>query len=392
MRILFLTHRLPYAPNRGDRIRAYHLLRVLGSRHEVHVVSLLHDEDERRHLDDVRAVAASVQGAPVPKLRNRIAAAAALAGSRPLTHVLLSSPTFSAAIRRTVASAPPDVVLAYCTGIAPAIFRSPLETVPCILDMVDLDSEKWAELAKTSSFSMSWVYRREARTLRTFERTATGRALATAVVSERERSLAEERLGRPVRAVPNGVDVGFWARPDGESTRPEVVFCGVFNYEPNEQGAIWLASEVWPLVKQQEPSARLKLVGMNPSPRVRALASGGSIEVTGAVPDVRPHVWQASAAAAPLHLARGTQNKVLEALAAGLPCVVTPAVLEGLPSAAREACVSRGDARGFAEALVSILRRPPAASDRAALCQSVKSLSWESQLAPFLTLVDGSRR
>ena len=392
MRILFLTHRLPYAPNRGDRIRAYHLLRLLASRHEVHLVSLLHDEDERQRLGDLAGVAASVEGAPVPKLRNRISAALALAGSRPLTHVLLSSPAFSVAINKTVASARPDVVLAYCTGIADAVLHPPLHTVPCVLDMVDVDSEKWAELAATRSLPMNWIYRREARTLRAFERAAAAHAVATTVVSDRERTLAEQVLGRPVAAVPNGVDVAYWARPAGHDSRPDVVFCGVFNYEPNERAAVWLATEVWPLVKRQAPAARLKLVGMNPSPRVQALAVDGSIEVTGAVPDVRPHVWQASAAVAPLWLARGTQNKVLEALAAGLPCVVTTAVLEGLPAAARAVCVARPDAAGFAEALASMIRQPAGDAERAAVCRSVQSISWDAQLAPFLSLVDRAKR
>jgi sugar transferase (PEP-CTERM/EpsH1 system associated) len=388
VRILFLTHRLPYAPNRGDRIRAYYLLRLLASRHLVQLVSLLHDEDERQRLGDLAGVASSVEVAPVRHLRNRFSAVAALAGSRPLTHVLLSSPAFSCAINRSVAVGRPDVVLAYCTGIATAVFRPPLDTVPCVLDMVDVDSEKWAELSATSTLPLKWIYRREARTLRAFERAAADRAAATTVVSDRERSLAERVLGRPVTTIPNGVDVDFWARPAGQDIRPEVVFCGVFNYEPNERAAVWLASEVWPQVKQAVPGARLKLVGMSPSPRVRLLAAAGSIEVTGAVPDVRPHVWQASAAVAPLWLARGTQNKVLEALAAGLPCVVTPAVMEGLPAAARGACAARSDAAGFTEALVSLLRKPAQIAERAAICESVKLLSWESQLAPFLELIE----
>jgi sugar transferase (PEP-CTERM/EpsH1 system associated) len=391
VRILFLTHRLPYAPNRGDRIRAYHLLRLLASRHEVHVVSLIHDEEERQHLADLSGVAATVEGAWVSRLRNRMAAVGALSGSRPLTHVLLSSSAFPAAIDRSVRRARPDVVLAYCTGIAAAVFDSPLAATPCVLDMVDLDSEKWAELAQTSRGPMKWVYRREARTLRAFERAAVDRAAATTVVSERERELAARLLDRCITAVPNGVDIDYWARPQGHEVRPDVVFCGVFNYEPNERGAIWLASEVWPLVKQQEPTARLRLVGMKPSAAVRALADGGSVEVTGAVPDVRPYVWQASAGVAPLWLARGTQNKVLEALAAGLPCVVTPAVMEGLPPSAQQACVSRSDAAGFAAALISMLRRAAGPTERALTSQSVQSLRWESQLAPFLTILEDLR-
>jgi hypothetical protein len=206
---------------------AYHLLRVLGSRHEVHVVSLLHDDDERRHLDDVRAVAASVQGAPVPKLRNRIAAAAALAGSRsPDSRPAFPVRRFSAAIRRTVASAPPDVVLAYCTGIAPAIFRAPLETVPAFLDMVDLDSEKWAELAETSSFSNELGLPSrgpDAADLRADGHRASPRD------GGRQRAGTVARRGTAWQTgsgqCPTASMSGSGPGPTAKSTRPEVVFC-----------------------------------------------------------------------------------------------------------------------------------------------------------------------
>jgi glycosyltransferase involved in cell wall biosynthesis len=255
--------------------------------------------------------------------------------------------------------------------------------------MVDLDSEKWAELAENSHWPMSWIYRRETRTLRAFERQAMARAVVTTVVSERERVLVERLLGQPAKTVPVGVDVDFWRRRSDTVSFPEIVFCAVFNYEPNEQGAIWLASQVWPLVRQQVPGARLKLVGMSPTRRVRALAIDGSIEVTGAVADVRPHLWRASAAVAPLWVARGTQTKVLEALAAGVPCIVTPAVEAGLPMDARSACYCRPDPAGFAEALVSCLRDPVTPAKRLEICQSVKNLRWDVQLAPFLGILDG---
>lgn len=392
MRILFLTHRLPYAPNRGDRIRSYHLLRLLARHHEVHVVSLVHDDQEHRHLGEVASMAASARAAMVPKFRNQVAAVAALAGKRPLTHVLLSSQELSAAIRETATIAPPDVVFAFCTGVAPAVFRPPLSRVPCVLDMVDVDSEKWAELAERTGGPMKWIYRREARTLKIFERQAMERARVTTVVSERERALAERVLGHPATTVPVGVDVDAWRRPADAITAPEVVFCAVFNYPPNEEGAVWLASEVWPSVKRQVSNARLKLVGMNPSARVRALAADESIEVTGTVADVRPHVWRAVAAVAPLWLSRGTQTKVLEALAAGVPCIVTPAVLDGLPVAARTACLCREDAAGFADAIVACLLRPATEARRSAIRQNVQALDWDVQLAPFLEILEEAVR
>lgn len=393
MRILLATHRLPYAPNRGDRTRAYHLIKLLASRHELHLVSLVHDQDERAQIDGLTSMVASVRGARVPVWRNRVRAMSSLAGARPLTHTLLASPEMESAIRATVDAAPPDLVIAYCTGVADILFRPPLQQVPAILDMVDVDSEKWSEMADRHRPPMRWIYQRELRTMRAFERTVMRRAAFITVVSERERELAERcGLGDRALTVPNGVAIDSWTPPSGIVPRQEVVFCGVFNYEPNEEGAIWLASAVWPLVKKEFPGAKLKLVGMHPSARIRALAAPGSIVVTGAVPDVRPHIWSASVAVAPLWLARGTQNKVLEAIAGGLHCVVTPAVLEGLPAPARGACTVAGDPKSFADAIARRLRDPHSEQERAHVRNAVVSLGWGSQLAPFLELVERARR
>ena len=391
MRILFVSHRLPYAPNRGDRIRAYHLLRLLSTSHDVHLISLVHDEDEREHLGAMASLVSSVHPVPVPKFRNRILAAAALTGSRPLTHVLLGSRAMRPAIEHALQTGIPDVVFAYCTGIASVLFEPSLAHRPALLDMVDVDSEKWAELGVTRQGPMQWIYRREARTLRIFERRAMQRAAVTTVVSERERQVAERVLEQPAVVVPNGVDVEAWTPPGGLRAELEVVFCGVFNYAPNEEGALWLASHVWPIVKRQEPGARLKLVGMHPTQRILALAAQGSVEVTGAVPDIRPHVWQASVAVAPLWLARGTQNKVLEAVAGGLPCVVTPAVMDGLPDTIRKACVSAADAESFAAAIVSLLRQGATDHRRAEISKQAVRLSWSTQLNPFLELLEQAR-
>ena len=170
----------------------------------------------------------------------------------------------------------------------------------------------------------------------------------------------------PVAVVSNGIDLASFSPSSPPSAEPEVVFCGVFNYAPNVAGALWLASEIWPRVLEAEPRARLSLVGMHPTRAIRDLARQPSIRVTGAVPDVRPYLWNASVAVAPLLLARGLQNKVLEALAAGLPCVVTPAVFEGLPDIVRPASVPAGDAAAFAEAIVRLIRATPEARRMAA--------------------------
>ena len=248
MKILVLAHRLPYAPNRGDRIRLYHLLQLLRTVHDVHVISLIHDAAERGQLARMPQTGSAVRGTTLDPLRY-LRAVGALAGKRPLTHVLLHGTGMPALLERARAWNP-DIVLAYGTGMVRYALEGPLRTIPCVLDMVDVDSQKWAQLAPRASWPMSWIYAREAVTLRGFERDAIRRVAATTVSSARERDVAAAVLGGPPPVVvANGVDVDGFAPPAPAAPSSRLVFCGVFNYQPNEEAAIWLATQVWPLVR-----------------------------------------------------------------------------------------------------------------------------------------------
>lgn len=380
MNVLFLTHRLPYAPNRGDRVRAYFLLRALRPHAHVDVVSLVHDDEETSHADAMRDVASSVSIARVPRTLNVLKSTLALPGTRPTTHTMLDSPGLAGAIADALARRQPDVVLAYCSGMARLALQPALRRFPFVLDMVDVDSAKWAALAAVTRPPLSWVYRREARVLRRFEAEAAARAAVTLVVTAREReTLQDIAPGARVEVVSNGVDVEALEPQGGPADSTIVVFCGVMNYAPNEQAAVLLAREVWPLVRRHHPAARLKIVGASPTRTVLALASEG-VEVTGSVPDVRPHLWSASVAAAPILTARGIQNKVLEAVAAGLPTVVTPNIFASLPPEVRPACVQASGAGPLAEAIIELLSLPAPARRAFATRADLSGLTWERQL------------
>jgi sugar transferase (PEP-CTERM/EpsH1 system associated) len=388
MRILFLTHRLPYAPNRGDRIRAFHLLRALAGRAEVELFSLVHDAEEEAHAADLRDLVRSVSIARVPRLQNRLRALAALAGRRPLTHVLLDSPKLRPALARLVSERPPDLVFAYCSGMARFALEPFFSKIPFVLDMVDVDSEKWAAMARAARFPMRWIYGREARLLARFEARAARAANTTLVVNERERAaLARIEPEANIRVLGNGVDVEAFRPPGPPSAEPRVVFCGVFGYRPNAEAAIWLARSVWPRVRAKRPEARLAIAGADPPLAVRRLARDPSIEVTGALSDVRPELWKSALAAAPLATARGVQNKVLEAVAAGLPAVVTPQVFEGLPEEILPACLVASGEEAFSQAIIDLLGRAPMERRRIAEKAELAPLLWASRLSGLADIV-----
>ncbi len=394
MNVLFLTHRLPYAPDRGDRIRAYYELKTLVARHRVSLFSLVHDEQEDAHAEGLsREFSIPVSTCQVPsRLRAAPNVLASLVGDTPLTHVLLNSREAVPRLTQMVAERAPDVVFAFCSGMARFAVQAPLARFPFVLDMVDADSEKWRELGGSGS-AMSWIYRREARCLARFEAIAIRQALATTVVNERERSALMRLVpDRAITIVPNGIDLTAFRRPETNPVeRPAVVFTAVFSYEPNAAAAMWLMSEIWPRVRQQIPDATLLLVGADPPARLRRAAlKDPSVQVTGRVPDVKPYLWQSAVSVAPLQIARGVQNKVLEGVAAGLLVVTTSAVMNGLPAEVLPACVQADTAAPFADAIVRLLRLDP--NQRMSLSQRVdlKALSWDLRLKPLVDLLEGA--
>ena len=384
MNILFLTQRLPYTPNRGDRIRAYHLMEAMSRFAAISLFSLVHDDDEAEHADSV-PFADRVAISRVPRLRNLAEGAVSLAGSRPLTHILLNAPDARQKLRALVERRRPDLVFAYCTSMARFGLEPPLDGLPMALDVVDVDSAKWQRLSRRATAPRSWIYAREARTLAAFEADAAARARCVLVVNEREQAaLKAIAPGVQAHVLRNGIDVTSFAPPSPPSPDPVAVFCGVMDYEPNVEAVCWFATRVWPRVRADRPDARFVIVGSNPASAVQALAHrDASITVTGRVDRVQPHLWNAAVSIAPLFVAQGVQNKVLEALAAGLPVVITSAVGAGLPAIVQKGCATADDAAPFARAVLELMNLAPEARRAMAAAAKVQFLSWSAQLAPL---------
>jgi sugar transferase (PEP-CTERM/EpsH1 system associated) len=392
VRVLFLTHRLPYAANRGDRLRALQILKLLKSRGEVDLVSFVHNRYEWQRATDLANAATTVTPVPLSRMLGYARAVLALRTEYPLTHAILNSHELRAVIARVIERHPPDLVIAYCSGMARFALEEPLKSIPLVIDMVDVDSEKWRALGQTATAPVRWIYAAEGRRLADFEARAARAARAVIVVNQRERS-ALKRLASTanVQVVENGVDVANLRPNDAPSADPLVTFCGVMDYWPNEEGALWFAKSVWPMVRSRRPAARLCLVGSDPRAVVRDLASADpSIEVTGTVPDVRPYLWRSAVGIAPISIARGVQNKVLEAVAAGLPCVITLEVEQGLPPEVLPACLAASDAEGFADAIISLLDRTPGERRAMAARANLEVLAWSDRLAPLGAILDAA--
>ena len=381
--LLFLAHRLPYPPDRGDRIRSWHMLRALAKLRPVHVIAPLDCEADRQHVAAVEAIAASVTVA-VRSQSKGLAMGRALVKGLPGSVELFSVPALHGATRALLASGRIDTVFAFSGQMAhyvPQGWRGRF-----VMDFVDMDSAKFAAQADAARGPMRQVLAREARTLRAFEFGTANRADASLFVSDAEAALFKNATGLSAQVVENGVDTEQFA-PDAvtpvDAPHPLIVFTGQMDYAPNAEAVASFARDVLPALA----ATSFGIVGRAPTPQVRALASDRVI-VTGEVPDTRPWLAAADVVVAPLGLARGVQNKVLEAMAMGKAAVASSAAAQGID--ARDGVeLIVADGAGQVGAIASLLADPErrAAIGAAARVRVVERYGWEARLAPLAVLI-----
>jgi polysaccharide biosynthesis protein PslH len=391
--ILFLAHRIPYPPDRGDKIRSWHLLRHLASLARVHLACFADDEADAAHLAALREALGGGLGEAHVEVRSRgkiAAGAVALVEGCPISLSLFDSAKLRAFVERRLADDAVGTVFAFSGQMAqfvPVGLRQRF-----VMDFGDVDSAKFAQYAADGAGPMRWVNRREGEKLSAFERATAARADLCLFVSEAEAALFRARTGLAnIRALSNGIDVDFFdPRADfprlekGEG--PLLLFTGQMDYPPNFEAVAWFAREVLPLV----PAARFAIAGRNPPPSVRALA-GERVTVTGAVPDMRSWLAAADIVVAPLKLARGIQNKVLEAMAMARPVVASPAAFEGIEAEPGRDLLVAEDAAATAAAIDRLLKAPGTIG-AAARRRMERGYRWEARLAPLAEMVDPSHR
>ena len=374
VRILFLCHRVPYPPDKGEKIRAFHQLRALAARHEVDLFTLADDPADLAHRNALAAHCRHVTIARVFPRLARLRSLPYLLTRTPLTVPYFRSAWLQEQVCGAIAERHYDRVFVYCSAMAQYVdwnsraFRAahrskPVPPVPLVLDLVDVDSNKWAQYAAATTWPFSAVFRKESRDLRTYERRACAAAASVLVSTEREAELAREIAPTArVHVVPVGVDAARFEPPAPTQQPPTVVFAGDMGYFPNRDGVIFFAQEVLPLIRQQIPDARFLVVGRNPDRRLKALGQLDNVQVTGSVPDVRPWLAQASVSVVPLRIAAGIQTKILEAMAAGLPVVATSRAVQGLTAPIVDLIKVGDTAAELAGRVVGLLRNPDGAA------------------------------
>jgi polysaccharide biosynthesis protein PslH len=362
VRILFVCHRIPYPPDKGEKIRAFHQLRAIAARHEVDLFTLADDPRDLAHKETLATFCRRVIVGRVSPTAARLHSLPYLLTRTPLTVPYFRSAFLHRAVREALAREKYDRLFVYCSAMAQYVDWEARTRVPVLLDIVDVDSNKWAQYAQTAAFPYSTVFRREARALRAYERRVCEASTCVLVSTEREAQMARQIApAARVHVVPIGVDMALFDVPRRDVDQRSIVFTGDMSYFPNQDAAVFFAHEVLPLVHQHIPGVKFIVVGRNPGPRVRALRTLGDVLVTGSVPDVRPWLAGASVSVVPLRIAAGIQTKILEAMAAGLPVVATSRAVQGLTASVAE-MVAVGNTPGeIAGGIVHLLNKPEAA-------------------------------
>jgi len=364
MRILFLTHRIPYPPNKGDKIRAFHIVEHLARQHEVHLATLVDDATDLEGIPELGKRVAGVLHARIDQPGRKLFALREILRSGSITVRHFYSRVLQRQIDALLDGLQFDAVFCSSSPMAEYVFRSrhaagQLRSAIRLMDLIDVDSFKWRQYAERSPPWTAWIYRHEAKALGAYEQRIAREFDRLYVVSDQERTFFPGGPPAHLEGMSNGVDLAFFA-PRGPVASPlsthALVFTGVMDYWPNVEGVSWFVERVLPLVQAVLPDAQLFIVGSRPSPEVRRLADAPGVTVTGFVNDVRDYISGASLCVAPLRIARGIQNKVLEAMAMAKAVVATPQAYEGVRAEAGEDIVVAEGEIGFADAIIALLR------------------------------------
>ena len=358
MKVLFLCHRFPFPPKRGGKIRPFNILRHFAARGwDVTVLSLARDAAEARAGAGIAPHCTQFLAAEVNPVAAWGRMIARLPTPEPSSFGYFRSNDLGREVRKLLRARRFDLIFVHCSSVAPYVAGQ--RGAVKILDFGDMDSQKWLAYSSFKPAPLSWGYWLEGRKLERRERQLAAQFdLCTCTTAAELETLRGLGVGTATGWFPNGVDGDYFA-PDGSDYDPELVaFVGRMDYFPNQQAVSGFCRDTLGLVRAQRPNVKFAIVGADPSPEIRALASLPNVEVTGSVPDVRPYVRRAALTIANLQIARGTQNKILESLALGVPVVCSSAAAGGVDVLPNEQLLVADSPRQLADSIVSVLRDP----------------------------------
>ena len=353
--MLFVCHRFPYPPKRGGKIRPFNVIRHLTEQgHEVVVASIARSREEAEAGEGIGEHCAEFLTGRAETLTSVARMLLRLPSPTPSSMGYFYCPDLHRQIRERLARQSFDLIFVHCSSVAQYV--QDVRGTPKIMDFGDMDSQKWLIYARERRLPLSLGYRFEGAKLERAERRiASDFDYCTCTTRAELDTLDELGVSTPTGWFPNGVDAEYF-RPSQETYEPHTFcFIGRMDYFPNQKAMFWFCQHVVPLIRAETPEAKLLIVGANPSGRVRALSALPGVSVTGSVPDVRPYVYRAACSVAPLSIARGTQNKVLESMAMGTPVIVSREASDGVDAVAGEHLLVASTPREYADAVLRLM-------------------------------------
>ncbi|MBT1064828.1 TIGR03087 family PEP-CTERM/XrtA system glycosyltransferase [Bowmanella sp. Y26] len=389
--LLYLCHRLPIAPFKGDRVRTRNQIEYLSTQFDVYLGCFAEEQSiDKNALRELQGFCKQVYVEHHKKFGALLRCLWGLLKGEPLTCAYYKSAGMQAWVQRVIANQHPGNCWLSATAMAPYVLNA--EDVHLFTDFIDVDSDKWRQYAERSHFLMKWLYRREWQALKRLELVTTERSKRVYFVSTSEadffKAMLPKSLQDKVGVLRNGVNSAYFSPdyyPCNSEERIDVVFTGAMNYRPNIDGVLWFLDHAWPLVREAVPTATFYVVGLAPDKSLLARHGLLGVVVTGKVDDVRPYLGKARIAIAPIRLARGVQNKVLEAMAMSKDIVCTHLAMEGIDASCKGIWIE-DEPKGMAERIVGLLTGPIGPN----YCREwvLKHHQWKEMLKPMESLIN----
>jgi len=359
--ILYLVHRIPYPPNKGDKIRSFHFLKALAEHYHVYLGAFIDDEEDWQYTEHLKSYCSDSLCLALKPSTAKVKSLTGLLTKQALSLPYYQNQTMQRWVDEIIASRNIEKVVIFSSVMAQFVLHK--DNVDIIVDFVDVDSDKWKQYAQKKPWPENWIYQRESRRLLDFEKKVAEKAKTSFFVSQQEAELFKQlapAVSNKVSAINNGVDAAYfspqsdWISPYRDHEKA-IVFTGAMDYWPNIDAVVWFSRQVFPEILRQHPHTKFYIVGSKPTKEVQALAAQDNIVVTGRVEDIRPYLAFAMFAVAPLRIARGIQNKVLEAMSMEKEVLAKSAAMEGISGYEQQDVIMTDDAGQFADRACQLL-------------------------------------
>ncbi|REL25197.1 TIGR03087 family PEP-CTERM/XrtA system glycosyltransferase [Thalassotalea euphylliae] len=397
--LLFLCHRIPFPPNKGDKIRSFNILQMLNKHYDVYLGCFIDDPYDEQYVETLKQYCHQLFYRKQNKLLAKIKGLSAFVTGKPITLPYYYDSAMAVWCENAIKQYNIEKVFIYSSSMAQFCEAPVFERCQRVIDFVDVDSDKWRQYADSKSGLAKFVFQREFKTLASYEDRICQQFDASLFVSPDEAQLFQDRQAtndRPkVKGILNGVDISFFnpsATLEHDNKLPAerfISFTGAMDYWANVDAVLWFVEHCWPIVKAAEPSLSFVIAGGNPTSEIKALGKQQDIIVTGRVADIRPFMAKAECIVAPLRIARGIQNKVLEAMSLDKPVVCTSMAMEGINAPSHTFCQVHDDPQDFAQAVISLVSPAQKAAAQVKIDNRAwieAHFTWQATLAPLAKL------